>query len=98
MASRGAKDEDFTDASFGIAVRALNEAIEGLSKINRSVHGVCIFVEKEPQPFIKLDAFAKKQSTEAVRAIAFEGRFVDKIQVIDEYISTVGNNPFNSSF
>ena len=94
----GAKDEDFTDASFGIAVRALNEAIEGLSKINRIVHGVCIFVEKEPQPFIKIDAFAKKQSTEAVRAIAFEGRFVDKIQVIDEYISTVGNNPFKLVF
>jgi three-Cys-motif partner protein len=94
----GAKDEDFTDASFGIAVRALNEAVEGLSRINRSVHGACIFIEKEPQPFIKLDAFAKKHSTEAVRAVAFQGRFVDNIQTIDQYISTVGNNPFKLVF
>ena len=75
----GARDEDFKDASFGIAVRSLNEAVDGLSKVNRNVHGVCIFVEKEPQPFIKLDAFAKKYSTERVRARAFKGRFIDKI-------------------
>ena len=92
------KDEEFTDASFGIAIRALNEAIAGLAKINRNVRGVCVFVEKEPQPFAKLDAFAKKYSTELVRAVAFQGRFIEKIPEIDQYISSVGNTPFKLVF
>jgi three-Cys-motif partner protein len=53
----GAKDQEFADASFGIAIKALNEAVEGLfRKLHRTVRGVCVFVEKEPKPFAKLDA------------------------------------------
>ena len=94
----GSNDKEFNDASFGIAIKALREAVEGLSKINRSVRGVCVFVEKDPQPFAKLDEFAKKQSTETVRAVALHGRFADKIQAIDDYIGTVGNTPFKLVF
>jgi three-Cys-motif partner protein len=94
----GSKDEEFTDASFGIAIRALNEAIGGLSKINRSVRGLCIFVEKEPQPFAKLDAFARKHSSDSVRAVAFNGRFVDKIQEIEKRITAAGSAPFKLVF
>jgi len=90
----GSKDEEFTDASFGIAIRALNEAIGGLSRINRNIRGLCIFVEKEPQPFAKLDAFAKTHSSDSVRAVALKGRFVDKIQEIEKRIATAGNAPF----
>lgn len=94
----GAKDEEFTDASFGIAIRALNEAIGGLSRINRHVRGLCIFVEKGPQPFAKLDAFAKKHSSDSVRAVAFNGRFVDKIPEIERCIAAAGNAPFKFVF
>ena len=62
------------------------------------MRGVCVFVEKEPQPFAKLDAFAKKYSTELVRAVAFQGRFIEKIPEIDQYISSVGNTPFKLVF
>jgi len=60
----GAKDEEFADASFGIAIKALNEAVEGLlKKRQRVVRGLCVFVEKAPKPFAKLDAFAQMHST-----------------------------------
>jgi three-Cys-motif partner protein len=94
----GSSDKEFTDASFGIALRALNEAVAGLSRINRTIHGACIFVEKEPVPFVKLDAFAKKYSNDAVRAVALNGRFIDKIQIIEEYIATLGATPFKFVF
>jgi len=94
----GSKDEEFTDASFGIAIRALNEAIHGLSRVNRNVRGLCIFVEKEPQPFAKLDEFAKKHSSDLVRAVALKGRFVDTIQEIEKCIATAGHNPFKLVF
>jgi three-Cys-motif partner protein len=46
----GAKDEEFSDASFGIAIKALNDAVNGLLKVRqRSVRGVCVFVEKSTQ-------------------------------------------------
>jgi len=94
----GSKDEEFTDASFGIAIRALKEAVTGLSTINRTVRGVCIFVEKQPHAFAKLDAFAKRKSTDEVRALALKGRFVDKIKEIDKYIRAAGPAPFKLVF
>lgn len=95
----GSKDEKFADASFGIGIRVLDEAIEGLWKLRqRSVRGVCVFVEKAPKPFAKLDEFAKAYSTDRVRAKAFRGRFVDNIEAIDDYVASVGANPFKFVF
>ena len=94
----GSKDEEFKDTSFGIALSALNETVEGLSKVHRTVRGICIFVEKKPQPFLKLQGFAQRHSTNSVRAVALKGRFVDKIKVIDDYIATVGSTPFKLVF
>jgi len=94
----GSNDEEFNDASFGIAIRALGEAIDGLSKINRNVRGVCVFVEKEPQPFAKLAEFARTHSTETVRAVALQGRFVDTIPAIDKYLAQIGSTPFKLVF
>ena len=95
----GAKDEEFADASFGIAIKALNDAVDGLMKLRRrAVRGVCVFVEKEPKPFARLDAFAKKHSTDRVRAKPLKGRFVENIWAIDEYVAAVGANPFKFVF
>ncbi len=95
----GAKDEEFEDASFGIGIKALNDAVEGLLKVrHRSVQGVCVFVEKAPKPFAKLDAFAKSHSTARVRAKALKGRFVQNIQAIDEFVAAAGANPFKFVF
>ena len=92
------KDIEFADASFGIALRELNKAVAGLAKVNRKVRGVCVFVEKDPKPFAKLNAFAQSHSTESVRAVAFEGRFTDKIENINKYVATVGSKPFKLVF
>lgn len=95
----GAKDDEFADASFGIAIKALNDAVDGLLKVRqRSVRGVCVFVEKAPKPFAKLDAFARNHSTDRVRAKAMKGRFVENIQAIDEYVASAGANPFKFVF
>lgn len=95
----GAKDSEFADASFGIAVRALNDAVAGLlSKRQRTVRGVCIFVENKPKPFGRLDDFARTHSTESVRAMALKGRFTENIQKIDEEVGRAGSNPFKFVF
>src|SRR5215467_13090295 len=48
----GTKDAEFADASFGIAIQAMKQAITGLrEKRGRSVRGACIFVEKQPKAF-----------------------------------------------
>jgi three-Cys-motif partner protein len=95
----GAKDEKFADASFSIAVRALNEAIAGLLKSRkRVVRGLCVFVEKKPDAFKKLDAFAKARSTDQVGAVALKGRFIQNIPVIDNHVAEVGVNPFKFVF
>lgn len=95
----GSKDREFADASFGIAIKALNDAIDGLfRKLHRTVQGVCVFVEKEPQPCAKLDEFARTHSTDRVRAKALKGRFAENIPAIEDYIATVGTNPFKFVF
>lgn len=95
----GAKDKEFADASFGIAIKALNDAIEGLLKVRqRSVRGVCVFVEKAPKPFAKLDAFARNHSTDLVWTKALKGRFVKNIKKIDGYVATAGAKPFKFVF
>ncbi len=79
----GAKDAEFNDASFGIAIRAMNEAVRVLRSLGRTTRGVCIFVEKEAAPFARLEEFTRKYCTEAVRALALRGRFTDRIPDID---------------
>jgi three-Cys-motif partner protein len=93
------KDKEFADASFGIAIKALNDAVDGLWKMRqRTVRGVCVFVEKAPKAFAKLDAFAKDHSTDRVWAKALKGRFVKNIKQIDEYVATAGARPFKFVF
>lgn len=95
----GSKHEGFADASFGIAVRALNEVIDGLFKARQIVvRGLCVFVETKPNPFAKLDKFAKENSTDNVRAIALKGRFIENIKTIDEHVAAIGTNPFKFVF
>ncbi len=95
----GAKDGEFADASFSIGIKALNDAVNGLLKVRqRSIRGVCVFVEKARKPFAKLDTFAKDHSTDRVWAKAFKGRFVENIHKIDEYVAVAGAKPFKFVF
>ena len=95
----GTSDENFEDASFGIAVRVLNNAVDGLWETHgKSVRGLCVFVEKKPDAFAQLEAFANSRTTDRVRAVAMQGRFVQNIAAIEGQISLVGNNPFKFVF
>lgn len=95
----GAKHEGFADASFGIAIRALKEAIDGLFETRQIVvRGLCVFVETKPKPFARLNRFAKDNSTGSVRAIALRGRFIENIKAIDEQVAAVGTHPFKFVF
>ncbi len=95
----GTKDEEFADTSFGIAVRVLKNAVQGLlAKRGKIIKALCIFVEKKPDAFAKLDAFAKSISTETVQAVALKGRFVEKLPDITRLATTSGNNPFKFVF
>jgi three-Cys-motif partner protein len=95
----GAKDQEFADASFGIAVRVLKDALAGLKdKYGKTARGLCVFVEKRPEAFAKLNAFAESVSTESVRAVALRGRFVEKLTEIRTLTAKAGNNPFKFVF
>jgi three-Cys-motif partner protein len=95
----GAKHNSFADSSFGIAMRVLKDAVAGLKeKYGKAARGLCIFVEKKPDAFAKLDAFAQSASTENVRAIALRGRFIEKLPEIQKLVSRAGNNPFKFVF
>jgi hypothetical protein len=95
----GAQSAAFDDASFGIATRVINEVLDGLLKTHqRLIRGLCIFVEKKPNAFAKLDAFAKGRSTARVKAMALRGRFVENIPKIESQIATLGRNPFKFVF
>ena len=95
----GAQDEEFRDASFGIATNVLKTAVDGLlEKTKKSVKGLCVFVEKDTNAFDKLFAFANKCSTNEVQAIALKGEFVENIPEIEKRIRSTGANPFKFVF
>lgn len=95
----GSQARRIRDASFGIAVRALREAIDGLFKSRQIVvKGLCIFIETKPKPFARLDRFAKENSTASVRAVALRGRFIDNLNAINAHVATVGTKPFKFVF
>lgn len=95
----GAKDRDFADASFGIAVRVLKDALAGLKeKYGKIARGLCVFVEKKPDAFARLDAFAQSVSTDAVRAVALRGRFIETLPEIRKLAANAGKNPFKFVF
>lgn len=77
----------------------LKNATRGiLEKRGKLVKALCIFVEKKPQAFIKLETFANSVSTETVRAVALKGRFVEKLPEIRKLAARAGNNPFKFLF
>jgi three-Cys-motif partner protein len=95
----GSRDQEFSDASFGVALQALSEAVEGLlQKRNISIRGACIFVEKNSAAFLKLDAFAKAHSNDRVRAKALPGRFSENIRQINKYVDSISSNAFKFVF
>jgi three-Cys-motif partner protein len=95
----GATDGNYSDASFGIAVRVLKEAMTVLrAGGNSKVKALAVFVEKNPAAFTKLNAFSVSESTKEVTTVAIKGRFTISIPTIQAHIDNAGTNPFKFVF
>lgn len=95
----GAKDKSFADSSFGIAMRVIKDAVAGLKeKYGKAARGLCIFVEKKPDAFNRLESFAQSASTETVRAVALRGRFIERLPEIEKLVARAGKSPFKFVF
>ncbi len=95
----GAKDETYADSSFGVALRVVREAVVGLrDKFGKKVKGRCIFVEKKPSAFNKLEAFTEAASDATVDAVALHGRFIQKLREVQKLTEAAGKTPFKFVF
>jgi three-Cys-motif partner protein len=91
------KDQNFADSSFGIATRVLNQVVSGLREA-RNVRGLCLFVEKKPDAFAKLQTYANTASNDNVAVFALKGRLVENLTKIAKHIASSGNNAFKFVF
>lgn len=77
---------DFKDSSFAIALKQLRSAREAVRNTFGKELGIrCIFLEKDPEAFRQLDAFAKEQTDVEVLALnrGFEEAVPDLVRAID---------------
>jgi len=89
-----ARSSDYSDTSFGIAVRALKDAADQLSARGNSPKFACLLIEKNTSAFEKLDAFAKQIDTPAMPVRARNWDFTERMLDIVRVCSTVGTFPF----
>lgn len=62
--------EDFKDSSFAIALQQLRSARETVRQIfGKNLQIKCVFLEKDPQAFAQLNAFAKSQTDVEILAL-----------------------------
>ncbi|HEY4008559.1 MAG TPA: three-Cys-motif partner protein TcmP, partial [Acidobacteriaceae bacterium] len=82
------RDSDYQDTSFGIAFEVLKETRAELSTRGRVPSMGCLFIEKEPEPFQQLDAFAQQRSSPEITLRAENWDFAERIGEIVRYCST----------
>ncbi len=78
------QDDRHQDTSFMIAINVLKSAQEELEKSQVSLNSRCLFIEKEDEPFERLEAAVDK--IEGVKARAIQGSFDQKIQEIKKFV------------
>jgi three-Cys-motif partner protein len=88
------RDSDYRDTSFGIAFEVLKATRAELSNRGRVPSIECFFIEKEPGPFQKLDAFAKQRNSSEIKVHAENWDFAEHIDEIVRYCSTRRTFPF----
>ncbi|MDE3106041.1 MAG: three-Cys-motif partner protein TcmP [Acidobacteriota bacterium] len=88
------RDSEYRDTSFGIAFDVLKASHAELAKRGRVLSIDCLFIEKEPDHFRLLDAFAKKQTSLGIKVRAENWDFVERIDDIVHYCSPRGAFPF----
>ena len=87
----GAKSEDLSDTSFGIALNLLKRGCQTVAQIRkRSPKIRVILIEKDPHAFAKLNQFFKTQPPPGIEITCLEGAFEDQAHTLAEY--TKGNS------
>ncbi len=90
----GSKDSEYRDTSFGIAFEVLKATRSELSARGRPPSIECLFIEKEPEAFQQLEAFAKQRSSSELEIRAENWDFAEQIGEIVRYCSTRRTFPF----
>lgn len=88
------RDSEYRDTSFGIAFDVLKATRAELSTRSRVPSIECLFIEKEPEPFLQLDTFAKEQNSSEITIRAENWDFTEHINEIVRYCSTRRTFPF----
>ena len=81
-----ARSEEFADTSFGIAIRELREVRESFRLRGKTKCLRCVFVEKEAEPFERLNGAAGGAADLHARAI--HGTFEDNIPEVRRYVGS----------
>lgn len=82
------RDSEYRDTSFGIAFEVLKATRAHLSNRERVPSVECLFIEKEPEPFQQLEAFARERNTSEIKVRAENWDFAERIDEIVGYCST----------
>jgi three-Cys-motif partner protein len=85
---------DYSDTSFGIALKVLRETREELSRRNRTPRIACLFIELTDIAFSQLELFAKAEDSAAIRVHARKWDFTERISDIVRYCSSPRTFPF----
>ena len=86
----GAKSENLSDTSFGIALDLLKRGCETVARVRgRSPKIRVILIEKDPKAFAKLNQFFKTRQTDGIEITCLEGAFEDQADAVTKL--TKGN-------
>ena len=85
---------DCSDTSFGIAIAVLQQARSYLEGRGLSPKFSALLLEKDPDRFLKLEAFANKMNTPSLRVHARKCDFTERLPEIVRYCSVANTFPF----
>ena len=88
------KTTDYSDTSFGIALKVLRDARDELSTRNLAPKIECLFIESREDAFAELDAFAKANDSAVLPVRARNWNFTERVTEIVSYCSTPRTFPF----
>src|SRR6202008_970579 len=87
-------DPDYADTSFAVAIDSLRECKLGLDSKGRNLNMNAILVEKDPDSFLKLEAYASRKTSESVQIHPLAGKFVNNIGEIQKIVRRESPRPF----
>ncbi|MGA3080346.1 MAG: three-Cys-motif partner protein TcmP [Terracidiphilus sp.] len=81
------RSSDYSDTSFGIAIKVLKESNKSLRDRGRISHFRAMLIEEKPEPFEQLAAFASKTSDKNIQITAHNWDFREHTSEIVRFIA-----------